>query len=406
VTVRFRYAFLILALAMPGRAALPALGYFGALQGDITPKDLPALHWTLTAAAPANGKQSANFELIGDGLHLSAKVDADAATGGLSWEIVEGRIQLGTWFSALAARYAPALADSSVTGELILAGRGGLVDLKPVGEFSVSCPDASVKNATQGWALDGFSFAGDFALAPGFAVKSSRPFALGIRTITTNRLGARSFSLSARLENIAGLFVESARIEIAGGEVDAYPFTLPLSPLSVETRLRIQRVGLQDFAQLIPSGLADIRGRIGGELRLRWTEATGIKLGVGHLEIDEVEPTVFSLAPSPGLLTSSIPARIEFLPGRIGRWLSFRNEGYDDLHAIEMGRTPLKVNSLKMQLTPDGDDQGRSAHVEIEATPQQPDGAVQKVSFTVNVAGPLSALLNLGMNQNFTTELH
>ena len=402
--VRLAFAVLALTLALPSQAALPRLAYFGNLRGEVNVPALPPLSWSFTAAAPAGGQQSARFSLIGEGVTLHAVVEADNNTDRVSWRIEEGHAQLGPWFHALLARYAPDIGAASAIGDVTITGQGTLDGFQPSGRLSIQCRDAIVRDDTQGWLLEGLTFAGDFMLGPDFTLYSDSPFTLGIRTITTSRFGARAFSLQGQLENLSSLAVDAARVEIAGGEVESAPFTLPLSPPSIEARVRIKRVGLQDFAQLIPSGLADARGRLDGELILGWSEAAGFQLGIGNLSLDEFEPTVIRLAPSPGFLTSRLPARFAFLPGKIGEWLSVRNQAYYDLSDIELGRTELAVNALRVSLTPDGDAEGRSARVFIDASPIPPDGAVKQVLFTVNVAGPLSRLLHLGMTQEFSAD--
>ncbi len=405
--MRFVFVLLAFCASLTGHAAPPRLAYFGTLQGEITVPTLPALKWQLAATQPANARQSATFTLTGNGLTLRAVVDADETTGVVSWHIAEGNLELGTWLSAAVARYAPSLGTMSATGHLTLTGSGTLDGLKPSGRITLTCTDATVHNETGGWKLEGIQLAGDYALTPDGALESAHPFELRVQTITTSRLGARAFLMRGRLTEKTKIAVETAEVEIAGGKIDAAaPFTASLTPFEIFARVRVARIGLQDFAQLIPSGLADARGRLDGELRVGWKESTGLQLGIGHLSLDEMEPTILRLAPSPGLLTSSIPARFTFLPGKLGEWLSLRNDGYYDLREIELGNTQLRVDTLRMSITPDGDGQGRSAHVEIEATPLPPDGAVPKVNFTVNVAGPLAALLQLGMTQEFSTELH
>jgi hypothetical protein len=397
--VRFLFALVALCLAaVTGRAALPRLAYFGALKGALNIPALPPLAWTLEAAPKVAHKQIARFTLTGEGVVLRATITDDATSGIVSWRIDEGRVQLASWAGALAARYAPAAGPVSATGEIILSGEGVLDDFQPTGRLTLRFADATVRNETAGWTLDGVSFSGNFSLAPGFSIASADPFEFGIHTISTSRLGARAFSMRGRLESLDSVAIENARIEIAGGEVEADPFIAPLSPLSVDTRVHIKRIGLQDFAQLIPSGLANARGRLDGDLSFAWTPVSGFKLGIGNLSLYEFEPTVLRLAPSPGFLTSHIPARFEFLPGALGRWLSIRNEVYDNLRDIELGHTDLRVNKLSVNLTPAGDSEGRTASVFMDAGPVDPDSAVKQVIFNVNVSGPLSRLVGLPAN--------
>jgi hypothetical protein len=75
------------------------------------------------------------------------------------------------------------------------------------------------------------------------------------------------------------------------------------------------------------------------------------------------------------------------------------------LSEIERGKLALRVNSLEVRLTPEGDARGRSASVVIRATPQQADTAVGEVTIDVNVAGPLAAVLRMGMKQDFSSQV-
>ena len=69
---------------------------------------------------------------------------------------------------------------------------------------------------------------------------------------------------------------------------------------------------------------------------------------------------------------------------------------FDTLRRIELGETPLVLDRLRVQLLPDGPDGARTLHAEVAARPAVP-GAVKTVSFAVNVTGPLSQLLRLGL---------
>ena len=115
------------------------------------------------------------------------------------------------------------------------------------------------------------------------------------------------------------------------------------------------------------------------------------------------------LTATPGFLTQRLPARISLLPswtGALGRWLAPVNPAYHDMQEIEMGRANLRVETLRIDLTPEGDEQGRTAQVYVSARPEQAGGTVKEVTFQVNVSGPLAAVLRLGMNQNMSLNLH
>ena len=107
------------------------------------------------------------------------------------------------------------------------------------------------------------------------------------------------------------------------------------------------------------------------------------------------------LTASPGFLTGKMPLRIQFLPpwlGPLARWVAIDNPAYDMLHRIEMGETWLTIERLRVQLYPDGPNGARSAVVDIAARPAG-GGVVDRVTFAVNVFGPLSQVVRLGLNQ-------
>jgi hypothetical protein len=227
--------------------------------------------------------------------------------------------------------------------------------------------------------------------------------------MSTDRFGARNLSVAAVLNGTRELSVTAARIEIAGGTVETDPFVVKLSPVALNVRLRMTRVGLQDIVALVPTMLSDARGRVDGEVGLSWSEAGGLRVGDGSLSLDEIEPTTLRLAPKPGFLSARVPARFVFIPGLpkpFSRWFSPVNPAYVTLTDIELGKTPLRVHSLKVRLTPEGDGRGRSASVEVVARPDQIDSVVDKVVFTINVSGPLSQVLKFGMNDHISFGAH
>jgi hypothetical protein len=405
--VRFLLALFafVFASAAPARAALPALTLFtGTLQGETNITGFPPLKWTLIAEpATEDRKKSATLAVSAEGLSLRVKLEADLRAQTLAWRIDDGRLSLGSWFATLATRFAPSALGISLTGDVKISGEGAVENDRPTGRLSLSCADVRAQHTTDGWTLEGIDFQGAFTLASGFALNSASPATLTIKTISTSRFGARNLSLTGSVVDGVQALISSARVEIAGGEVEAIdPFTVPLSPLTIDTRLRIRRVGLQDFVALIPSGLSAARGKLHGDLRVTWSEKQGFQIGVGLLALDEVEPTIIRLARSPGFLTGSMPKRIEMMRGFLGRIFSVPNPSYKDLRDIELGDAELEVSSLRVQLSPDGDAQGRSAHVQVDARPLQKGGVVKRVTFDVNVDGPFSSLLRLGLNQPFT----
>jgi hypothetical protein len=108
------------------------------------------------------------------------------------------------------------------------------------------------------------------------------------------------------------------------------------------------------------------------------------------------------------LLSAGVPERFALLPawlGPLARWAAPLNPGYADLVAIELGRTALKVDSLEVRLTPEGDPQGQSARVLIQARPALDGTSVGPVGFEIGVKGPLAYVLRLGAENGATLSL-
>ena len=398
---------LLLALALPLTHAdgwkLPF--WSGELRGKLVPlgEGGPQLAWTFTPAVSSAGERTLFFRVedLATHLRVSATVNADTHDG--SWQIEEGRVEIGPWLAALA----PVLAGLSGDGTILITGKGLICQGRPSGLINVLLRDGVVKHAGQGWTLEGIGIAAavDVAALPDGKI----PVTLAVRTMSTDRFGARNLLVSAVLDGTGAVSVLSARIEIAGGTVEADSFEVSLSPLALNVKLRMSGIGLQDVVALVPTMLSDARGRVDGHVGLSWSLAEGMRVGDGTLSLDEIEPTTLRLAPKPGFLSARVPARFVFIPGLpkpFSRWFSPANPAYVTLTEIELGKTPLRVQSLKVVLTPGGDERGRSASVELVARPEQVDSAVKKVVFTINVSGPLSQVLKLGMSEHLSFGVH
>ncbi len=330
--MRLLLALIALALAAHAHAALPAFARFtGTLQGQSRIGDFPAFTWTLVATPPVNHQKTATLLLASDALRLRIDLQIDLHAESIAWRIDDARLPLAPLAAVLAPRFAPSLSSIAFSGELHLSGSGTIVDNRPRGRLSISCVNASASDALEGWTLSGVDFSGEFSLGENLAVASASPATLRIQTIATSRFGARNFSASGHLVSLARASISHAKVEIAGGEVETLePFTVPLSPPSLAALIQIRRVGLQDFLALLPSGLADARGKLNGDLRLTWNKIEGI------------------------------------------------------------------------QLSPDGDARHRTAHVEVDARPLQPGSVIKRVTFDINVSGPLASLFRLGFNHPFS----
>ena len=393
-------------------AALPAVE--GGLTGELKLfPQLPdfALPWKITLKPAADGGQA--FALVVDaaGTRLQVEGQVDLATGDGSWKIEEAQVDVAAWFAACAPKFAPALAGAVAQGTVTLTGTGTLKKGQPAGRIKIEWHDGSLRQEAQGWALDRLALQGEFAVdGPAMSLVSTNPLEVTIGLVTSSRFGARNVSINALLNERRALLVTAARVEIAGGEVTVEPCEIPLSPLVVNANLQVSRVGLQDIVFLVPTaGLAEARGRIDGVVQVKWSGEAGFQLGLGHLALRADEPTVVRLTAAPGILTGHVPQYIDLLPswlGPLARWVRPENPAYGNMRSIELGQSELQVKTLEVQLTPEGDDRGRSATVRLVAQPTQPGSTVKEVTFDVNVAGPIAAVVKLGLERGFTLDAH
>jgi hypothetical protein len=405
-TVRYLCALMFLGVALAGRAeawtVMPTVA--GELQGRFKWRDAVALDWTLLTRSAADDERKVSFTLKDAATSLRATARVRAATGDGFWNIEQGRVDLGAWWQVLAPVAGAAAEGIIVEGNLTVSGEGEVVAGQPVGRVHFSVNNASARAKDGSWALAGIALEGDWDVTSGSA--GAVPFTLAIRTVTTARFGARAVAVTGQLRGVEAIEVTTARVEIAGGDVVAETFTVSLALPVVNARLHMSRVGLQDVVALVPeSGLASARGRIDGEVTLGWTQAEGFAVGAGRLALRDDEPTVLRLAPAPGFLTSRVPLRFQLLPGWAGpfaRWFAPLNPAFASLQEIELGRADLRVQSLDVQLTPEGDAQGRNARVVIHARPEKAGGSVGALTFTINVAGPLNDVMRLGLKENLS----
>jgi hypothetical protein len=181
------------------------------------------------------------------------------------------------------------------------------------------------------------------------------------------------------------------------------PFTFDPALPAVDTTADLTGLALGELAALAPQALTEAHGRLTGRVAVRWNAQLGAEPGAGALRVAAGTPATVRLAPTPGFLTQRVPARLGLIGGSFGplsRWLSFANPAYDALRRIELGELPLAVDSLEVKLYPDGPDGAVSARVELSAHPAEAGSSVGRVSFAVNVAGPLSQVINVGLKQN------
>ncbi len=369
----------------------------------------PELVWRIELTSMEDARLHLLLFADAPGIRMQVRVAIDSSLDAGTWTLSEGRLDPAIWFARLAPQLSPALVGAVVAGDIELHGDGVIRGGQLEGRVTFDWRRGAVSHPTQGWALEDIALTGDFNFAQNAERWSSvSPLRLTIGSIVTGRFGARNLLVCARIDQGLLPQIEEARVEIAGGEIEAAPFTLPISPLMIQVALQIRRIGLADVVALLPTGLEEAQGRVQGALQLSWSKALGLRIGAGRLELVPNEPMVLRLASAPGFLSASVPERFALLPawlGPLARWAAPLNPGYADLVAIELGRTALKVESLEVRLTPEGDPQGQSARVMIQARPALDGTSVGPVGFEIGVKGPLAYVLRLGVENGATLSL-
>jgi hypothetical protein len=396
---------LVVTTAVAAGWTLPPLA--GDLRGEFSPVPGRTLQWHVSLKGSGEPVRPGELVVTGEGAELRVAFDLDSAGGVVRWRITEGRIDLASWQPALAAYLERTdLLDLEVDGSLAIAGEGEAGDKGLSGRVVADLKDVAVKHVVWGVHLQGIE--GRVGGPIEGLLAGDVPFEVSVHTLTTPRLGARLLAVRGKVVGFSSAEVAAARIEIAGGAVEADLFSATFEPLAMAARIRLTRVGLQDIAQLVPTALASVNGRVNGDVRVAWSEADGFQVGEGRLRLDASEQTTLTLAASPGFLTSQVPARFVLLPtwlGPLSRWFSPVNPAHETLREIELGQIPLQVQSLAIDLSPDGDAAGRTASVTIRGRPVDDGGIVELVTFQINVAGPLSEVLKLGIEQDFSVNL-
>ncbi|HWA10339.1 MAG TPA: YdbH domain-containing protein [Opitutaceae bacterium] len=361
----------------------------------------PGLAWKVTAVA-AGDATLLRLSATAPGLNLQVEARLPADGGRGSWRVTEGAADVEAWLPVAKAQ--PGLAalpgDLKMSGAIRLAGEGTWQGSDWAGTVSSTLENGRADSATQGWSAADIGVVSELDVRAGVATLRKAQIRVG-------SVQAAGLVLQDLRVDVAGadgqrLQVSRAELELLGGHVTLAPFVFDPAAPAVETTADFSRLSLGELARLAPQALAEADGRLDGRIALRWTAAAGFELGAGSLATTAGVPATIRLAAKPGFLTERMPRTISLLPdwlGPVAKWFSPANPAYGTLSDIEMGRQPLAVERLSLKLYPDGPDAARSTLVELAARPTA-GGAVDRVDFTVNVAGPLNQVLRLGLNES------
>jgi hypothetical protein len=400
----------VAAESVPPRPLPPLTGELTGNFQSLTLPGAPALHWTLNLRDGANAAERiADIVVDGTGTHARIEWRFDAAGGG-TWRVQESQFDLALWFPLLAPQYLPKLASAIVEGHAALTGEGTLHDGKLGGRVHVDLRDGAMHDAAAAWSVTGIGLQGTLAELPG--VTTDGPVKLTFREAKSNGIIAHDGVINFAIDAANIVQVASATCTLMDGRVALTPFAVGVARPEVKTNVDFSGVELGRLAAFLPSVLAEARGPVSGQVELTWSLADGLKFANGSLRPRPNETATIKLSPAPGFLTSRLPEklreRIDLLPkwtGPLRQLFHPKNPAYDTLRDIEMGRMPLEVKTLTIDVQPAGDANGRTARIVVSAKPAGAESAVDAVRFEINVTGPLADFVLLALKGQLSVHL-
>lgn len=388
----------------PVRAAegwkLPPLD--GELAGDFSTALLPGappLRWSLALHAPRPRERAVAFGIEGAGTQVRGEALLNPAGDG-TWRLAETQIDLTAWWPVFAPKYFPALADATVTGIIVLNGGGTVTAGRFAGRAEFEVRDASIADPAKAWSLAGLSLRGTLGKLPEIAL--DEPVRLLFREASVAGIVFRDGAIDFTFAADGVVRVASAECAVLDGRIALAPFAVGGGQKDVRTTLHFSAVELGGLGKFLPAALSDARGPVSGQIDLNWELGHGLKLANGALRPSAERPASITLRPAPGFLTERLPVRLrerfDLLPQWLGPmrlWFAPVNPAYAILRSIEMGESALDLTTLDLDLRPDGDPNGRTAHIVVMTRPAGKAKEVGSVRFELNVSGPLADALRL-----------
>lgn len=394
----------------PLQLLLPRLS--GDLAGDFSlldGRDLPPVAWRVQAIPDETGRLAPRFELTATapGLALTVHLTLPAGDQPGTWQLRDGTVALADWWPQLVGRL-PALdqlpPDLHLAGDLHVTGAGTWTSPKAwQGDLHLTVSGGSAGSEAQRWSGSDLSLDASLALDGSTAVlKSAR---VRVPTLQVATISPRNLALEITGAGQGKMEIRQASVELFGGRIALQPFTLDPAAKNLGATADLAGVALGDLAGFVPQALHEASGQVSGRISLHWSLAKGLD---GQMEVAPGSGATVKLAESPGLLTRKIGPRLPLLPaswGALSRWVTINNPVYPTIRQVEMGQMPLEVQSLHVDFDPEGDAQGRTAHIELTARPTLPDSNVKSVRFTVNYSGLLEEAIRLGLDRRFNVKV-
>ncbi|HEY1110469.1 MAG TPA: YdbH domain-containing protein [Opitutaceae bacterium] len=338
----------------------------------------PPLQWTLKLRTPRPGVRACDVTLSGPGTALRAEALIDQQGNG-TWRLHESTIDLAYWAWASLDYIGEEFRGATTSGTVTFSGdgtwRGGVMH----GRARVGIREGVLDHPGRKVKIEGIDLAlelDDIQQRRSAAGQSLR-WRSGAFELVPFGLGHVAFSLTG--DQVS---VEEASVEVFGGELVLAAFGFSTARREMSVIARVVGVQVEQVLQFLPKIVSSARGRVDGSVAIHRTPA-GIQIGSGSLALRADEPAEVRLAPTPGLISASLPPTVlEYYPG-IGK--------------IETGEVPLRAERLEISFMPLGDAQGRTAVLRLAGGPVDPSLRAP-VDLTINVRGPLDQLIRFGMD--------
>jgi hypothetical protein len=325
----------------------------------------------------AEGQRRGALRIAGEGARLDVRVEADAVGDG-RWRIAAGEWDLARWVPALTPLLGPLFAGLTGSGTVRLSGEGGIVANELGGRAAVRVEEGRLDDPAHALRLEGIELRAEFEV-DGRRGPPGQELRWRGGTYDGLALGPAQVRFAVGADD---LVVEGVTLTVGGGELSLGSFRVPWASGEGEVIARLRGLEIAQLQPYLPAVLRAARGRVDGEITLRRT-AAGIQLGNGWLRLREGETADLRLAPSPGLLSGSLPAAVLRL--------------YPGLAKVERGEVPIRAEELEVRLSPAGDPEGRTASVRVRGGPVDP-GLRAPLDLQVNVRGPLESIVSFGTN--------
>lgn len=337
----------------------------------------PTLNWNLAIQTEKPRERNVTFLVDSPGMRVRGEARLDPAGAG-TWRIVEAAVGLSEWFRVVPL-FVPRIAGVVVSGDLTFAGEGTLREGTVDGKAVIALREGRLDDPTHKILLEGISVDIEFENLAKLRTAPAQIFTWrsGRYDVVPIGVGRIEFEMD---EN--EVRVTSALIDVFGGELQVGSLVMSTKRPEFSVDAQMAGVAVDQILFLLPPVLTEARGKLDGHVSLK-RDAAGLQIGTGNLSLRPGETAELRLAPTPGLISSSLPNMVL--------------QHYPGLREIEMGQMPLRADVLELTFTPYGDSAGRTAWVHVEGGPVDPKLRAP-IDLTVNVQGPLQSLIKFGTN--------